>query len=141
MIRIILVILIALMLYDMYNTYYRIQEHFTADEAVANIASVYNNQNLTTTNLGVTGTATLNNVAATKLTTANLGSDSLFIGNAQNQSCPDLAAGAAVPGTQGSLYGARDKCSQICPAGSYMVGIYNGSYGSNKNPICKWFNK
>lgn len=164
MIQIVLIILVLLMIYDMWSVYkrYNKYEYFTADEAVANIASLYNNKNLVVTDLNSTGTGTFNtvranNVAATttntsaltatnasvngKLTIGTLGSDDVFIGRFAQANCGNPKPSGSSYGTQSSIFNSTDKCTQICPPGSVMVGILNGDEFDHKHPLCRWINK
>lgn len=156
MIRIILAILVLLMIYDMYTTFTKSNlkyEYFTTDEAIANIASLYNNKSLITTDLTATGTTKLGNVTASNITGVNgkftgpviastIGSsDDVFVGRSAVGDCSKPKAAGTSYGSQTTLYSSTDKCTQMCPPGSVMVGILNGDDKQDHHPLCRWTNK
>jgi hypothetical protein len=141
----------------------RSMENFTTDEAIQNVASLYNTQNMKVTNLDVTGntkTASMEVAGNIKAASADVagnmnasggkfnslitnqlgGSDNVFIGMRKQTNGCDGQPGQMV-GNHADLHAAARPCFQMCPPGSYMVGIQNGREFDHKHPLCKYFNK
>ena len=159
-ILIIMSVLLFLVIYDMITTIFRNKkyENFTADEAIQNVSSLYNNQNMTVTNINVTGNSNLNTLKASSanitgtltantingtfngnITSGKVGSNDFIVygtgkgyGNCTNLNPTGL--------TQSGLYTSNQSCFNVCPPNSFMVGIKYGKDGNIITPVCRNFN-
>ena len=134
-------------------------EKFSDDEAVQNVASIYNNSNMKVTNLEVTGNlvshtmnklnstvsqfdSKFNSKLDTKLNEIRGEMDGLInqvstFKSSFNKKGYTKAYGSGNkkdcnPSTSGS-------CAQNCPAGYYMSGLSHGRNWDWKHPICTKF--
>ena len=151
-----LVILILLIIYDIYSTISI--ERYTTNEAVQSVSSLYNNQNMTVTNMNVidkltgkdatfTGTLTGNKVSVTDMGL----SGNVFTGSSTSRTfaagmdlLPSVNSGTDL-GPHSDYYNTSLKTPSIfgtsdpgnyaimCPVGSYMVGL------KGRQAVCKSF--
>jgi hypothetical protein len=83
-----------------------------------------------TGNLTVTGTLTAGKVGS---------DDNLIMGRWGQERCGDPPAAGTVVGNHSQLFNSGAPCYQICPPGSYMIGIRNGYDWDHKAPVCRKF--
>lgn len=132
-------------------------ESFTADEALQNISSLYNNQNMIVSNLNVTGNSKLGNTSANSLnvsgntTLGNTSATSLKLSGALGSESgivfgtykKESYCNNKIPTgkTHTDLYNEDSPCNHMCPPNTYMVGIkYGEDEQKELRPICRTFN-
>jgi len=154
-----LIVNILLMIYliiELHNPY----EMFNANnnEAIQNIASLYNSREGTFTNLNVTNNAkfknlTVNetskfadidaqditgmNIVADRLTASQIApNENVIIGFSAQAKCAAPKPPGTIVGKHTDLYNKKDICYQMCPKNYVMVGLYAGREYDHKHPLC-----